>query len=120
MTGPHTRAGESGAPPQLSPHLCDESVDLVLLEEDKAIVLGEVNHLEAFSLVVQVQGSRMNRLELRHTLYDAFSEEADNILDIQFMSRGCCHVEFATEESVNKLLTIKEAGVEGAWVSFHK
>ena len=48
------------------------------------------------------------------------SEEADNILDIQFMSRGCYHVEFATEESVNKLLAIKEAGVEGAWVSFHK
>ena len=56
----------------------------------------------------------MNRSELRHTLYAAFSEEADNILDIQFMSRGCYHVEFATEESVNKLLTIKEAGVEGA------
>ena len=117
---PYTRAGESGAPPQLSPHLCDESVDLVLSEEDRAIVLGEVNRLEAYSLVVQVQGSRMNRSELRHTLYAAFSEEADNILDIQFMSRGCYHVEFATEESVNKLLAIKEAGVEGAWVSFHK
>ena len=107
-------------PPQFSPHLCDESVDLVLSEEDRAIVLGEVNRLEAYSLVVQVQGSRMNRSELRHTLYAAFSEEADNILDIQFMSRGCYHVEFATEESVNKLLAIKEAGVEGAWVSFHK
>ena len=108
---PYMRAGESGAPPQLSPHLCDESVDLVLSEEDRAIVLGEVNRLEAYSLVVQVQGSRMNRSELRHTLYAAFSEEADNILDIQFMSRGCYHVEFATEESVNKLLAIKKAGV---------
>ena len=101
-------------PPQFSPHLCDESVDLVLSEEDRAIVLGEVNRLEAYSLVVQVQGLRMNRSELRHTLYAAFSEEADNILDIQFMSRGCYHVEFATEESVNKLLAIKEAGVEGS------
>ena len=118
--GSDTRAGESGAPPQISPHLCDESVGLALSEEDRATVLAEVSRLEVFSLVVQVQGSRMNRSELRHTLYAAFSEEADNILDIQFMSRGCYHVEFATEESVNKLLTIKEAGVEGAWVSFHK
>ena len=118
--GPYTRAGESGAPPQLSPHLCDESVGLALSEEDRATVLAEVSRLEVFSLVVQVQGSRMNRSELRHTLYAAFSEEADSILDIQFMSRGCYHVEFATEESVNKLLMIKEAGVEGAWVSFHK
>ena len=118
--GSNTRAGESGAPPQFSPHLCDESVGLALSEEDRAIVLAEVSRLEVFSLVVQVQVSRMNRSELRHTLYAAFLEEADNILDIQFMSRGCYHVEFTTEESVNKLLTIKEVGVEGVWVSFHK
>ena len=118
--GPYMRTGESGAPPQLSPHLCDETVGLLLSEEDKATVLSEVHRLEAFSLVVQVQGSRMNRSELRHTLYAAFSEEADSILDIQFMSRGCYHVEFAGEEAVTKLLAIKEAGVEGAWVSFHK
>ena len=36
------------------------------------------------------------------------------------MSRGCDHGEFADEESVTKLLAIKEAGVEGAWLSFHK
>ena len=72
--------------PQLSPHLCDETVNLLLSEEDKATGLGEVQRLEAFSLVVQVQGSQMNKSELRHTLYAAFSEEADNILNIQFMS----------------------------------
>ena len=107
--GPYTRTGESGAPPQLSPHLCDETVDLLLSEEDKATVPSELHRLEAFSLVMQVQGSRMNSSELR-----------DSILDIQFMSRGCYHVEFAGEESVTKLLAIKEAGVEGAWLSFHK
>ena len=112
--------GSPGCTPQLSPHLCDETVDLLLSEEDKATVPSELHRLEAFSLVVQVQGSRMNRSELRHTLYAAFSEEADSILDIQFMSRGCYHVEFAGEELVIKLLAIKEAGVEGAWLSFHK
>ena len=71
-------------------------------------------------MVVQVQGLRPNRSELQHILYDAFSEEMANILDIQFMSRGCYHVEFADEDSVNKLLAIKEAGMEGAWISFHK
>ena len=29
-------------------------------------------------------------------------------------------MEFASEESVNRLLMIKEAGMEGVWVSFHK
>ena len=120
MAGPYMRTGESSVPPQLSPHLCDEQVDLMLSEEDKITVLGEVQRLEVFSLVVQVQGARLNRSELRHTLYAAFSEETDNIVDIQFMSRGCYHVEFADEESVTKLLAIKEAGVEGAWLSFYK
>ena len=78
--------------PQLSPHLSDESVNLVLSEEDRATVLGEVQRLEAFSLVVQVHGLRLNRSELCHALYAAFSEEVDNILDIQFMYQGCYHV----------------------------
>ena len=120
VAGLHTRAGESSAPPQFSPHFSDETVDLVLSEEDRAVVLGEVQRLEVYSLVVQVQGLRLNRSELRHTLYAAFSEEADKIIDIQFMARGCYHVEFASEEAVTKLLAIKEAGVEGAWISFHK
>ena len=104
----------------ISPHLCDEQVDLMLSEEDKITVMGEVQRLQVFSLVVQVQGARLNRAELRHTLYAAFSEETNNIVDIQFMTRGCYHVEFADEESVTKLLAIKEAGVEGAWLSFYK
>ena len=29
-------------------------------------------------------------------------------------------MEFADEDSVTKLFAIKEAGVEGAWISFHK
>ena len=119
-TGFYTRAWESNAPPQKSPHLSDESVDLLLSEEDKYTVLGEVHRLETVSLVVQVQGSQANRSELRHILYATFSEEMANILDIQFMSRGCYHVEFADEDSVSKLLAVKEAGVEGAWISFWK
>ena len=87
----------------------------MLSEEDRATVLGEVQRLEAFSLVVQVHGLRLNRSELCHALYAAFSEEVDNILDIQFMYQGCYHVEFASEESVTRLLVIKEGGVEGAW-----
>ena len=120
VAGPYMRTGESSVPPQISPHLCDEQVDLMLSEEDKITVMGEVQRLQVFSLVVQVQGARLNRAELRHTLYAAFSEETNNIVDIQFMTRGCYHVEFADEESVTKLLAIKEAGVEGAWLSFYK
>ena len=36
------------------------------------------------------------------------------------ISRGCYHVEFADEESVSKLSPMKEAGVDGVWISFHK
>ena len=54
VAGLYTRAGESGAPPQKSPHLSDETVDLLLSEEDKYTVLGEVHRLETISLVVQV------------------------------------------------------------------
>ena len=60
---PIREQGSPVQPPQFSPHLCDES------EEDRAIVLAEVSMLEVFSLVVQVQGSQMNKSELRHTLY---------------------------------------------------
>ena len=70
--GLYTRAGESSAPPQKSPHLSDESVDLLLSEEDKYTVVGEVHRLETVSLVVQVQGSRPNQSELQHILYAAF------------------------------------------------
>ena len=50
--GLHTRAGESIAPPQFSPHFSDETIDLMLSEEDRAVVLGEVQRLEIYSLVV--------------------------------------------------------------------
>ena len=36
------------------------------------------------------------------------------------MSKGCYHVEFVDEEFVSKLFVMKEVGVEGAWISFHK
>ena len=38
VAGLHTRAGESSAPPQFSPHFSDETIDLVLSEEDRATV----------------------------------------------------------------------------------
>ena len=52
VAGLHTRAGESSAPPQFLPHFSDETVDLVLSEEDRVVVLGEVQRLEVYSFVV--------------------------------------------------------------------
>ena len=60
---PYMRTKESNVPPQHSPHLFDEQVDLVL-SEDKITVLEEVQRLQVFSLVVQVHGARLNRSEL--------------------------------------------------------
>ena len=45
VAGPYMRTGESSVPPQISPHLCDEQVDLMLSEEDKMTVMGEVQRL---------------------------------------------------------------------------
>ena len=42
VAGPYMRTGQSSVPPQISPHLCDEQVHLMLSEEDKIIVMGEV------------------------------------------------------------------------------
>ena len=50
----YMRPGESGAAPQTSPHLCDETVDLLSSEGEKIVVVGEVHRLETFSLLVQV------------------------------------------------------------------
>ena len=45
VVGPYMHTGESSVP-------SDEQVDLVLSEEDKITVLGEVQRLQVFSLVV--------------------------------------------------------------------
>ena len=83
-------------------------------------MLIEVYRLEAVSLVAHMEGLRPNRPELRCMLYAIFPEEVNNVVDIQFMGKGCYHLEFSDHSSVGQLLEIKHTSLEGAWISFYK
>ena len=119
-----THRGSSGVssldPPIISPHISGKVVSLSLSDNEKTLVLTEVQRLEAVSLVAHMEGLRPNRPELRRMLYAIFPEEVNNVVDIQFMGKGCYHLEFSDHLSVDQLLEIKHTSLEGAWISFYK
>ena len=119
-----THRGSSGVssldPPIISPQISGKVVSLSLSDNEKTLVLTEVQRLEAVSLVAHMEGLRPNRPELRRMLYAIFPEEVNNVVDIQFMGKGCYHLEFSDHSSVGRLLEIKHTSLEGAWISFYK
>ena len=58
--------------------------------------------------------------ELCRMLYANFPEEINNVVDIQFMGKGCYHLEFIDPSYVACLLKIKNTSLQGAWISFYK
>ena len=66
-----------------------------------------------------MEGLRPNRPELRRMLYAIFPEEVNNVVDIQFMGKGCYHLECSDHFSVGQLLEIKHTSLEGACISFY-
>ena len=117
------RGGSSATPldpPSNSPHISGKVVSLSLSDYDRTIVLTEIQRLEVVSLVAHVEGSRPNRPELRRMLYASFPEEINNIVDIQFMGKGCFHLEFTDSASVDRLLAIKHTSLHGSWISFYR
>ena len=124
MAPESTHRGSSGVsfvdPPIISPHISGKVVSLSLSDNEKTLVLTEVQRLEAVSLVAHMEGLRPNRPELRRMLYAIFPEEVNNVVDIQFMGKGCYHLEFSDHLSVGRLLEIKHTSLEGAWISFYK
>ena len=91
------------SPPIISPHISGKVVSLSLPNNEKTLVLTKVHRLEAVSLVAHMEGLRPNRLELRHMLYVIFPEKVNNVVDIQFMGKGCYHLEFSDHLSVGRL-----------------
>ena len=65
-------------------------------------------------------GSRPNRPELYRMLYASFLEEMYIVVDIQFMGKGCSHLEFTNPSSVDRLLKIKNTSLQGSWISFYR
>ena len=119
-----THRGGSGAPPldqsSTSPHISGNVVSLSLSDNDKNIVLAEVQRLQEVSLVAHMEGSRPNRPELRRMLYASFPEEINTVVDIQFMGKGCYYLEFSDSTSVDRLLKIKHTATQGNWISFYR
>ena len=105
-----THKGSSGVssldPPIISPHISGKVVSLSLSDNDKNIVLAEVQRLQEVSLVAHMEGSRPNRPQLRRMLYASFPEEINTVVDIQFMGKGCYYLEFSDSSSVDRLLKI--------------
>ena len=86
-----THRGSSGVfsldPPIISPHISGKVISLSLSDNEKTLVLTEVQRLEAVSLVANMEGLRPNRPELRRMLYAIFPEDVNNVVDIQFMGK---------------------------------
>ena len=119
-----THRGGSGVPPldqpSTSPHISGKVVSLSLSDNDKNIVLAEVQRLQEVSLVAHMEGSRPNRPELRRMLYASFPEEINTVVDIQFMGKGCYYLEFSDSSSVDRLLKIKHTTMQGNSISFYR
>ena len=105
-----THRGSSGVssldPPIISPHISGKVISLSLSDNEKTLVLTEVQRLEAVSLVANMEGLRPNRPELRRMLYAIFPEEVNNVVDIQFMGKGCYHLVFSDHLSVGRCVDI--------------
>ena len=69
---------------------------------------------------MHMEGSRPNRPELRRMLYTTFPEEISTVVDIQFMGKGCYHLEFTDPSLVDRLLNIKHTSLLGSWISFYR
>ena len=113
-----THRGGSGATPldssSTSPNISGKVFSLSLSDNDRNIVLAEVQRLEAVSLVAHMERSRSNQPKLPRMLYASFPKDNSTVVDIQFMAKGCYHLEFTDPSSVDRLLNIKHTSLLGS------
>ena len=74
-------------------------VDVAVSTEVQQEVQAEITRLRQVLVVEHVIVG-----ELRHLLQARFQEELSRVVDIQFLGKGCYHVEFLVAEMVMKLL----------------
>ena len=65
-------------------------------------------------------GGRPNRTELCHLLQARLQGELAQIIDIQFLGKGCYHVEFNSYDMVDKFLLVGSVKMKGVWMQFLK
>ena len=84
--------------------IADLVVDVAVSIKVQQEVQAEITRLRQVSVVVHVIGVLPSRGELRHLLQARFQEDLSRVVDIQFLGKGCYHVEFLAAEMVMKLL----------------
>ena len=79
-----------------------------------------MDRLQQHSIVIYAVGGRPNRVELRHLLQAQLQGELAPIIDIQFLDKGCYHIEFNSGNMVDKLLLMGSVKIKGIWMQFLK
>ena len=98
--------------------IADLVVDVAVSTEVQQEVQAEITHMRQMSAVVHIIGDRPSRGELRHLLQAQFQEELSRVVDIQFLGKGCYHVEFLVAEIVMKLLRMGSTRINGIRMHF--
>ena len=113
-----TSRTDSSEHPFIIHPIADLVVDVAVPSEVQQEVHAEITRLRQVSVVVHVICGRPSRGELRHLLQARFQEELSNIMDIQFLRKGCYHVEFLVVEIVMKLLRMVSTRINGIRMHF--
>ena len=109
---------DSGELPFAIHPVADLIVDVTLPVDVQQEVEAEIDRLRQQSVVIHVIGGRPSRGELRHLMQARFQEELHQIVDIQFLGRGCYHVEFPVADMVMKLLLLGSTRINGILLHF--
>ena len=75
--------------------------------------LEEVHRLTQHSIICKVFGSRPNRQEMRDLLHGNLQTDVGAINDVQMMGRGFYYIEFANQETRDKVLASNPLNLEG-------
>ena len=108
-----THRRDSSAPPFVSSPVADLTVDFCLSAAIEQKLHVEVDRLQQHSIVIYDVGGRRNWDELCHLLQARLQGELAQIIDIQFLGKGCYHIEFNNGDMVDKLLLLGSVKIKG-------
>ena len=111
---------DSSVPPFASSLVTDLKVDFYPSLDAKQKLHAEVDHLQQHSIVIYVVGGHPNQAYLCHLLQARLQGEFAQIINIQFLGKGCYHVEFNSGDMVDKLLLIGSVKIKGIWMQILK
>ena len=117
MSATTSRRGSRESSSDICP-VADLTIDFTPSYDVEQRVQAEIDRLQQLSIVVHVVGGRPNRSDIRLLLQARLQADLERIIDIQLLGRNCYHLEFESEEMVQKLLRIGCVQVRGLWLQF--